>query len=98
MKNAEKIMTALKKAFSGHRVEIIYKEDLGRNCVCVDNYCVGYFEKEFFDDDYDEIELTIKAPLVSIKDFTNCLGGYEIIRAAVKRGLREWEEGSRANN
>ena len=98
MKNAVKIITALKNAFPGHKLEIIYKEELSRNCMCVDGYCVGYFEKEFFDDDYDEIELSIKAPLVSIKDFTNCVGGYEIIRAAVKRGLREWEEESQQNN
>ena len=98
MKNAVKIITALKNAFPGHKLEIIYREELGRNCVCVDGYCVGYFKEEFFDDDYDEIELTIKAPLVSIKDFTNRAVGYEIIRAAVERGLKQWEKESQQNN
>lgn len=98
MKNAIKVTTALKNAFPGHRVEIIYRPEGDRNCVYIDGYYVGYFEEEFFDADYDDIELTIKAPLVSIKDFVNRAVGYEIVRAAVERGLAKWEEESQANN
>lgn len=100
MKNAEKIMPALKEAFSGHRVEMLYVANGCFYRIFVDNNYIGDFFGEFFERDIDnpEIEIKIKAPLVSIKDFTNCIGGYEIIRAAVKRGLREWEEGSLANN
>lgn len=94
MKNAIKVTTALKNAFPGHRVEIIYRTEGDRNCVYIDGYYVGYFEEEFFDSDYDDIELTIKAPLVSIKDFVNRAVGYEIVRAAVERGLSEWEKES----
>lgn len=98
MKSAIKVISALKNTFPGHRVESIYREEQDRNCIYVDGYYVGYFEEEFFDDDYDEIELTIKAPLVSVKDFVNRAVGYEIMRCAVERGLQKWEKGSQQNS
>lgn len=98
MKNAIKVISALKNTFPGHQVESIYRVEQDINSIYVDGYYVGYFEEEFFNNDYDEIELTIKAPLASVRDFVNRATGYEIMRCSVERGLKEWENESHPNN
>ena len=98
MKNVVKVMTALKNAFPGHRVEYIYYPEKDTDRIFVDGTFVADFDDDFFEHDYDDIELTIRAPLVSIKDFTKRAVGYEIIRAAVERGFAKWENESHPNN
>lgn len=63
MKNAENIITAMEKAFTGHKIEILRNFNAKIYCVFVDDDYVGNFEERF-----------------------------------IERRLKEWEEGSQANN
>ena len=47
MKNVEKIMDAMKKAFTGHKVEISYNFNAKIYCVFIDDDYVGNFEDRF---------------------------------------------------
>lgn len=54
MKNAEKIMTALKKAFPGHKVENSFiEENYNMESIFVDEKCIGLFYEDFFQKDFD---------------------------------------------
>lgn len=103
MKNAEKIMSALMKEFSGHKVELSYNFNAKIYCVFVDDNYVGNFEDRFCEKDFDnpEIEIKIKARVNDIKDFLyECegSGGVAVVMKEVERGLKKWEEGSQRNN
>lgn len=99
MKNAIKILSALKREFPGHRVESIFNYDK-TYCIFIDGKCVGTFEEHFFEKDFDnpEIEIKVKAPLYNIKEFLEEVECDGIFYNAVERGLKEWEEGSPENN
>lgn len=101
MKNAEKILTAMEKAFTGHKIEILFNFIEKKYSIYLDEQYVGNFEEWFLKQDFDnpEIEIKIKAPLKNIEKFiaNNYINNYGV-REAVERGLKEWEEGSRANN
>ena len=49
MKNAEKILTAMEKAFTGHKIEISYNFNAKIYCVFVDDDYVGNFEERFIE-------------------------------------------------
>lgn len=101
MKNEIKVMEALADAFPGHHVvSRIIKDNYNKQSIFFDDWCVGYFDKDFFNKDLDnpEIEITLKAPLKNIKDFVDHANSYGIIRGAVERGLSIWENESQANN
>lgn len=103
MKNAEKIINALREVFPGHAVEYQYKAYQNVYSVFLDrDTYIGSFNPDFFDkDDNPEIEMTIKAPLKDIEKFIadNYINYYnECVREAVERGLKEWQEGSQASN
>lgn len=96
MKNAIKIMSALKQAFPGHVVEYQYKESANVYSIFLDrSVYLGSFEREVFEADFDnpEIEIKIKAPLKNIEWFVKDASSFGIIRGAVEKGLNEWREG-----
>lgn len=93
MNNIDKIMKALKQAFPGHRVENVFYVERNEEAIFFDGTLIGRFVEEFCEHDFDEIEIKIKAPLKNIKDFVDHANSYGIIRGAVERGLKEWEEG-----
>lgn len=49
MKNAEKLLTAMEKAFTGHKIEIMRNFNAKIYCVFVDNNYVGNFEESFIE-------------------------------------------------
>jgi len=49
MKNAEKILTAMEKAFTGHKIEILRNFNAKIYCVFVDDDYVGNFEERFIE-------------------------------------------------
>lgn len=101
MKNATKVMTALREAFPGHRVENkVIEANYNLESIFIDGVCVGHFFEDFFKKDLDnpEIEITITAPLNNIKNFVNFADDYGVIRGAIERGLQEWEEESQQNS
>ena len=100
MKNADKIINALRMAFPGHAVEYQYKPIANVNSIFIDRVYIGNFDHDFFEKDFDnpEIEIKIKAPLYNIKDFLEEGEGDGVFYHAVERGLKEWEEGSARNN
>lgn len=49
MKNVEKIMTALKKEFTGHKIEISRNFNAKIYCVFIDDNYVGNFEERFIE-------------------------------------------------
>lgn len=101
MKNAIKVMAALKQALPGHRVEnFLIDDNYDMQSIFVDGKCVGHFYADFFQHDFDnpEIAITVKAPLKNIKDFVDHANSYGIIRGAVERGLQEWQEESHPNS
>lgn len=93
-------MTAMKKAFSGHKIEISYNFNAKIYCVFIDDNYVGNFEDRFCEKDFDnpEIEIKVKAPLYNIKDFLEEVECDGVFYHAVERGLKEWQEESQANN
>lgn len=100
MKNGDKIINALRRAFPGHAVEYQYKPIANVNSIFIDRVYIGNFDHGFFVQDFDnpEIEIKVKAPLNSIKDFIEegeCLGD---VMKAVERGFKEWQEGSQQNS
>ena len=109
MKNAIKIMAALKQAFPGHNVEISHNFNAKIYCVFIDENYVGNFEERFIEQDFDnsEIEIKVKASLKNFIDFIDNTYKNEkifdvvesrvsegIIRHAIEKGLREWCEES----
>lgn len=98
MRNADKVMTALKEAFSESRIENIYYPEKKEECIYCNGTYIASFDEKFWQADFDNIEIKIKAPLKHIKEFINGAVGYEIVRAAVERGLSEWQEESQRNN
>ena len=103
MKNIEKVMDALEKAFPVHCVEMLYVPEVKIYKIYIDGEYVGHFTKEFFEDDIEnrEIAIEIVAPVKSIKEFieecegSGCVG--DVIRA-VERGFKKWEKESQRNN
>lgn len=49
MKNAEKILTAMEKAFTGHKIEIMRNFNAKIYCVFIDDNYVGNFEERFIE-------------------------------------------------
>lgn len=102
MKNVVKVTEALIKAFPGHHVvSRCIEGNYNTESVFIDGKCVGLFYEDFLQKDFDnpEIEIKIKAPLKNVECFiSNEWRNTHGIREAVERGLKEWEEGSRANN
>lgn len=103
MKNVEKILTAMEKAFTGHKIEISYNFNAKIYCVFVDDDYVGNFEDRFCEQDFDnpDIELKVKAPLNSIKEFLEeCegSGGVGDVIRAVEWGYNKWREESQQNS
>ena len=100
MKNSEKIINALRKAFPGHAVEYQYKPIANVNSIFIDRVYIGNFDHDFFEQDFDnpEIEIKVKAPLYNIKDFLEEVECDGVFYHAVERGFKEWEEGSARNN
>lgn len=101
MKNAIKVKTALKNAFPGHRVEVIYRSEGNRSVLYIDDYYVGCFEQEFFDADYDnaEIELKVKVSLEDIKDYLSDPDRFAYrVFDGLERGFTEWENELHPNN
>ena len=56
MKNVEKIMIAMKKAFTGHKIEISYNFNAKIYCVFIDDDYVGNFEDRFCEKEVREWE------------------------------------------
>ena len=54
MKNAEKILTAMEKAFTGHKIEISRNFNAKIYCVFVDDNYVGNFEERFIEKEVGE--------------------------------------------
>lgn len=103
MKNAEKIINALRKAFPGHAVEYQYKPIANVNSIFIDRVYIGNFDHDFFEQDFDnpEIEIKIKAPLNSVKEFLEeCegSGGVGDVIRAVEWGYNKWREESQQNS
>lgn len=101
MKNAIKVMAALKQALPGHRVEnFLIDDNYDMQSIFVDGKCVGHFYADFFQHDFDnpEIEIKVKAPLYNIKDFLEEVECDGVFYHAVERGLKEWQEESHPNN
>lgn len=101
MKNADKIIKALRETFPGHRVETYYNNVNAKIlCVFVDDNYVGNFEDRFSEMDFDnpEIEIKIKAPIYNIRDFLEEVECDGVFYRAVERGLKEWEKGSQQNS
>lgn len=98
MKNGNKVIESLKEAFPEGRIENIYYPEKKEECIYYNGTCIASFDEKFWQADFDNIEIKIKAPLVHIKDFINRAVGYEIVRAAVERGLCEWDEESQQNS
>lgn len=100
MKNVAKVMKALENAYKGHRIEMLYVAEQNRDKIFVDGTLVGYFDDEFFNADFDnpKIEIKIKAPLYTIKDFLEEVECDGVFYRAVERGLKEWEEESQRNS
>lgn len=100
MKNVEKILTAMEKVFSGHKVEISTNYNARIGCVFIDDVYVGAFEDGFLNKDFDnpEIEIKVKAPLYKIKDFLEEVECDGVFYHAVERGFKEWEEGLQQNS
>lgn len=100
MKNADKIINALRLAFPGHAVEYQYKPTAKVNSIFIDRVYIGSFEDGFFEEDFDnpEIEIKVKAPIKSIKEFIDFASNYETIRGALERGFAKWENESHPNN
>ena len=73
MKNVEKIMTAMEKAFSGHKVEISCNFNSKIRCVFIDDVYIGAFEEGFCNKDFDnpEIEIKVKAVERGFKEWQN---------------------------
>lgn len=100
MKNADKIIDALRKAFPGHAVEYQYKPIANVNSIFIDRVYIGNFDHDFFEQDFDnpKIEIKVKAPLYNIKDFLEEVECDGVFYHAVERGFKEWEEESARNN
>ena len=100
MKNIEKVLDALVKAFPGHRLDILFNFNEKKYNIYLDERYVGNFEEWFLRQDFDqqEIEIKIKAPRYKIKDFLEDAECEGVFYRAVERGFKEWEEGSQQNN
>lgn len=99
MRNGDKIRDALEQAFPDSLITVI--EDLPRaeDRVFVNGQMVARFDMFFWkQDENPEIEIKIKAPLNSIKDFIEECEVFGDVMRAVERGYEEWEKGSQANN
>lgn len=101
MKNADKILNALKQAYPQAHFTVVTDNPMYEERVFLDGNLIARFSSFFWDKDFDkpDIEIKIKAPLDSIEDFLidaeECDGGFY---QAVERGLKEWREGSHQNN
>jgi len=114
MKNADKIINALKQAYPQSHITVVTDNPMYEERVFLDGNLIARFCSFFWDKDFDppeEIEIKVKAPL---KDFINFIDyTYQnetisdvvkngisegIIRRAIEKGVREWREGSQANN
>lgn len=99
MKNVFKVMTALENTYKGRRVEMLYAAEQNRDKIFIDGTLVGYFDDEFFNDDFDNIEIKIQAPLHSIEDFLiDCDDREGVFYRAIERGLLKWREESQQNS
>ena len=100
MKNGNKIINFLIDAFPGHRIETTFYPVDCSEVVYFDGMNIGSINKKFFEKDFDnpEIEIKVKAPIKSIKEFIDFASNYETIRVALERGLKEWDEGSQQNS
>lgn len=103
MKNADKILYALREAFPGHAVEYQYKAEANVYSIFLDRIYIGQFNHDFFirDDDNPEIEIKIKATVRDLSDFLwQCegSGGVAVVMKEVERGLDEWQKESRRNS
>lgn len=100
MKNSEKIMEALKQAYPGATIKTIADMPWAAERIYIDDRYVGKFDLSFWDTEVyrPTIEIKVKAPLYNIKDFLEEVECNGIFYHAVERGLKEWEEGSQANN
>lgn len=100
MKNIEKVMDALVKAFPGHRLDILFNFNEKKYSVYIDERYVGNFEEWFLRTDLDkqEIEIKVKAPLYKIKDFLEEVECDVDFYHAIERGFKEWEKESQRNS
>lgn len=103
MKNAIKIMAALKQAFPGHEITSQHMNVSKMENLYFDGTYIGRFDSEFLNQDADnpEIEIKIKAPLKYFTDYLDNTYKNEklsepecIIRNAIGKGVRKWAEGS----
>lgn len=105
MKNSDKILAALHDIYPGADITVVENLPAATETVYVDGRFIGDFCLFFWDEDVykPDIEIKVKASLKNFTDFIDYAyknGGVStgIIRNAIERGLREWDEGSRANN
>lgn len=100
MKNSNKIINALKQLYPQSHITVVTDNPMYEERIFLDGNMIARFSSFFWDKDFDnpEIEIKITAPLKNIKDFAGHANSYGIIRGAVERGLKEWEEESQANS
>lgn len=100
MRNADKIINALKQAYPQAHITVVTDHPMYEERVFLDGNLIARFSSFFWDKDFDkqEIEIKIKAPLYNIKDFLEEVECDGVFYHAVERGLAEWEEGSQANS
>lgn len=103
MRNGDKIREAMQRAYPDALINVYNDSSAEEVKIYFNGQMIARFKSVFWDEDFDnpEIEIKVKAPLKSIKDFLEeCEGcwGVADVMQAVERGLKEWEEGLQQNS
>lgn len=100
MRNGDKIRDALQRAYPDALINVYNDFSAEEVKIYFNGTMIARFKSIFWDEDFDnpKIEIKVKAPIKSIKEFIDFASNYETIRGALERGFTKWENESHPNS